>query len=156
MTETQYPVNAVSRVPLTEILRRVTRSIDFTKQRFEDPKNMYGYVTVDELWRKWLHAKSRDLSFWPLVDTIMAEGFDVPVMIVEEEDGWVMGNGHHRIVVALWACIDEIPVYFADSVNSWPSETDPRERRIDSYPSDLNELGRLADDRDAMHKLIWG
>lgn len=160
---TEYPIKKIVQVPLVEILKRVKGSVDFTYTPFDEDVETQPFVyrTLDQMWDKWLRRKSRDTSFWPLVDTLLAEGFKIPVQIeIDEFTGeWSMGDGHHRIAAAIMLVIDEIPVYFirGDDLHkleaydfTHPDGTTPESARAE-------EIGwrSFADECYRDHNLLW-
>lgn len=139
------------RVQVTEVLQRVTDSIDFRMG------TTYGPGTLDQMWDEWLRSKSRDMSFWQLVEAFETEGFSVPVCVAEREDGtWVMGNGHHRVAAAILTGLGEIEVIVspAEAADYFVGyETCPEtEWDEDPFP---NVPDLLWPQMDAWHQALW-
>lgn len=93
---------------VSDILKGVTASLDIHE--------------ID--WEAIIAAKISHDHFDELCDTIMREGFCVPItLMVNEEDEfgdvtYMLGNGHHRLCAAILLGLDRIPVVI--------SEDDPR------------------------------
>ena len=106
---TDYPLDRISYVPVTELLQRIAGSVDS--------------VEMDDI-ESWIETKC-DSSLARVLLYIEREGFRVPVCVMLQPDdddefgyepgSWVMGNGHHRLFAAILLGLDEIPVYFTDS-----------------------------------------
>lgn len=88
-------------MPVAEILREATGSLD-----------MGG---ID--WEEILANKVSHAHFDNLCDTLMREGFTMPIVLSDNNaanngygQGYTLGNGHHRLCAAILLGIDEIPV----------------------------------------------
>lgn len=98
-----------------------------------------------------LNDKASDGHFGDLIATILDHGFRVPVCFYPArrwstdmskiEDGWALGNGHHRMSAAILLCLDSIPVYFAREGEGYmvTSTTDTEELMWDSGDYTLGE-----------------
>lgn len=97
-------------MPVAHILQNVNRSLDV---------DMYGEFD----WFKVLANKVSHAHFDALTDTILGEGFTLPIVLVGNDvDGYCVGNGHHRLCVAILTGISAIPVIVDDEGDYWAFE----------------------------------
>jgi hypothetical protein len=86
---------------VTDLMKYVTYSIDV-----DDLVDVYD-------WQGLILNKAEDESLWALVDLIQENVFTTPICVARDADGWMLGNGHHRLVAAILLGLDEIPVIFS-------------------------------------------
>jgi hypothetical protein len=90
-------------VAISEILTKVKDTAD-------------GYYVGDGSyeWFRLIGSKMQDVQTPAIIRAIDDEGFNVPICIeVLEDDYWKLGNGHHRLAIAILLGFDEIPVDFS-------------------------------------------
>lgn len=63
-------------------------------------------------WGELIRYKNDD-SLADVVYTIQEKGFRVPICAYRYEDGWALGNGHHRVAASILLCLDQIPVFWS-------------------------------------------
>lgn len=86
-------------MPVDEILQYVTGSVDIC----------FNGREVD--WFEIFAAKVSHDHFDTLVDTLIEQGFTMPIVLGESHlGGYIVGNGHHRLCAAILLGFDEIPV----------------------------------------------
>lgn len=74
-----------------------------------------GYARSGEVdWESMIRSKAGDWSFPRLVKTVEERGFRVPICVYWCEDGWGLGNGHHRMTLAILTARNTVPVYWSD------------------------------------------
>jgi hypothetical protein len=121
-------MNAIVRAPLAKpgtiemvsvewIMKHLTYSSDF--QVWERSENLIRYIV----------ATKADYSLCALIDCVMEDGMNIPIALKLKpigpfvrlgrfaRPGWrwsglAIGNGHHRLVLAILLCLDEMPVYW--------------------------------------------
>jgi len=103
-------LNAVNDVPVSLLLKMLN---DFIDERCggEWPDQRDPVVALERLMKQ----KTRDMSFWFLLDAIEKDGFTVPICVNYrgiDENSIMLGNGGHRLSAAILLCLDTIPVYF--------------------------------------------
>lgn len=78
-----------------------------------DGFSQYGELDYEAM----LQDKCLDECFGRVVNSILTNGFRVPIVLVENYcgRGLTHGNGHHRMCAALLLGLDEIPVYWSES-----------------------------------------
>lgn len=102
--------STITMVSIPWILRNATASLDITA-RDEDGN-------LD--WFAILAGKVSHAHFDKLADDIMAEGFTLPIVLVENgDDRYTIGNGHHRLSAAILLGLDEIPVILEADGDYW-------------------------------------
>lgn len=105
---TRIVLDQINYVPVSLIMKKLSQSVDrhsFSEEEWDD-----------EVWPRLMRDKTGDTSFWRLCDTIPEEGFRVPICIqILPSGGWRIGNGHHRLMAAVFLCLDTIPVYVDSS-----------------------------------------
>lgn len=106
----------IKMVSVSEIMRNLTDSAD-----------NYSLSTVYG-WFWMLENKLSDSQTPSIIRAIEEFGFLDPICITKGFDGWRLGNGHHRLCIAIMLGIDEIPVDFS----SWYS------RGSTAHSSDLH------------------
>lgn len=97
----------IKMVAVTEILTRVASTAD-------------GYSVQDGAheWFRLMWNKLRDSQTPAIIRAIEEQGFTDPICIEEDYGNtWRLGNGHHRLAIAILLGLDEIPVDFS----SWMS-----------------------------------
>ncbi len=83
----------------------------------DDSVDTYGAFDIASL----MDEKLDDCGDW-FIDEILDKGIQDPICIQIRSDGWVMGNGHHRLSIAIAALIPLIPVLFAEKGGYMHSE----------------------------------
>jgi len=69
-----------------------------------------------------LYWKRKDDSYHELVESMSKHGVLSPIGIAEDEDGWMLANGHHRLAAMIDLGYKEIPVLLADTwFDAWDS-----------------------------------
>lgn len=96
---------AVVTVPVASLIHTLAGSCDV-------PFVHYGH---------WLHdlmiQKLQDENMGNLIDIILSEGLTIPLNVnYSDDDEFVMGNGNHRLILALLCGIEHIDVYVTDDV----------------------------------------
>jgi hypothetical protein len=114
--------DTVEFVSVEWIMKNVGKSVDAD---ISTPNNFFDMM----LYKSW------DACFAPLVHDIMDNGIMNPVCIVNRSDGFIFGNGHHRLVAAILLCMDTIPVYWSDEDYMCSEYTDSEPWEYD-YDSD--------------------
>jgi hypothetical protein len=100
--------------PIEYILKNVTQSADYAE--FDGSPSMWAYLIA---------SKSGDVHTPVLAQKILDEGFTTPICIYRGAyGGLAIGNGHHRLVCAIILGLDEIPVLFTNSDESYPVASD--------------------------------
>lgn len=115
----------IKMVAVAEILRRVT-----------DTADCYAVGRGPGEWLHMIASKMADSQTPAIIRAIEDNGFTDPICIEDDYDYnnnriWRLGNGHHRLAIAILLGLDEIPVDFS----SWYSRA-----------STTNQ-GRISDDR---------
>lgn len=100
-------------------------------------------------WLRMINDKTGDEQFATLIRLIETEGFTDPIGIMQYDDYWLLGNGHHRMVAAILLALDEIPVVFG---NTWPDSGNRYRRVQDSITSedrdDSNWINSMVSDAE--------
>lgn len=91
-------------VAVSEILKKVVASYD-----------QYPLHTV-EGWQQMIATKGGDAQIPSIIRAIEEYGFLDPICIevFDNTGSWCLGNGHHRLVVAILLGLDTIPVDFSE------------------------------------------
>jgi len=100
-------------VAVTEILSKLYDTTD-------------GYDVGDgpHEWFRLIASKTQDPQTPAIIRAIEDEGFNVPICIeIKSETYWKLGNGHHRLSLAILLGLDEIPVDFS----GWFTKASTRE-----------------------------
>lgn len=91
---------------VSELLGKIKNSVDL---------NSYG--ADGARWSAILQAKASATHFDAIVRTLIAEGMRMPVVMWSPngdrdgtEDGWTIGNGHHRLTACLLLGMEYVPV----------------------------------------------
>jgi hypothetical protein len=96
-----YPERARVDVPIPEILRNLVDSVD----GLGDGRSVN--------WDKWEYMKADEAFDADLDVSIVENGFEYPIgILILENGGWVQHNGHHRLLMAVWLCLETVPVIF--------------------------------------------
>lgn len=114
----------IREVAVSEILRRVVDSYD-----------NYPLHTV-EGWQEMIATKGGDRQIPSIIRAIQEHGFLDPICIEEfpTSGEWCLGNGHHRLVVAILLGLDSIPVDFS----SWYSNASTANLgNLNRFPEDI-------------------
>lgn len=130
----QMKIGHVEMVSVEWLMQNLMVSVDgFT---IED--DCYNNIGINYEWM--LREKTKDRSFPYLLATVEENGFRVPICVQPEL--MQLGNGHHRLSLAILTVIDEIPVYWSDSSDYMASHTtDTEELNGDAIPYfDIMEL----------------
>lgn len=101
-------------VKVETIMKNLNLSVDgFITHDHETGRTVVDFASLIE-------RKSQDWSFWALAFHLADGGeWTDPICITIKKyldgtpDGWELGNGHHRLAVAILLCLDEIPVHFS-------------------------------------------
>jgi hypothetical protein len=118
-------------VKVKEIIKNATESGDFGE--FD------GSVRS---WKMLLMHKLGDRQVPALIRAIQTEGFNVPIYLDRDDsDGWIIGNGHHRLSVAILLGMDEVPV----TENEYDSDLSRIRHKLDSLPEDDKGAQIIAD-----------
>jgi hypothetical protein len=115
---------------MTDILANVRYSSDID-----------GFDGSVKSWKTLLKVKLSDFWVPALIREIQAKGFKVPIHLDKYTPGsWDLGNGHHRLAVAILLGLDEVP-----TTENWD----------ESMMFDRDSVQRLAqsDDSDGADKL---
>jgi hypothetical protein len=100
--------------PIEKILKTITQSADFPE--FDGTPSMWAYLIA---------SKCGDAYTPVLAQKILDEGFTDPICIYRGHlGGLAIGNGHHRLVCAIILGIDEVPVLFTETDESYPDASD--------------------------------
>lgn len=93
-------------------------SVEWAMKNLVDSIDGYGDGRGGVNFGTMLAHKACDSHFGDLIETILRQGFRVPVCFYKSCYGdtqeWALGNGHHRMSAAILLCLDELPVYWAD------------------------------------------
>jgi hypothetical protein len=111
---TTYPERVRVDVPIPEILRNLVDSVD-------------GFGTGDDGapidWDYWERLKADEAFAQNLDVSILEHGILHPIGILLRTDGyWTQHNGHHRLLMAIWLCLDSVPVVFIPEDDIYLSE----------------------------------
>jgi len=93
-----------------------------------------------------IFEKLSDNQMGYIIDSLLTYGFVTPLNVFTENDGrtFIMGNGHHRLIAALFCGFEEIPVYAAQYIDWRRSESnDPRLNDVENQPSIIRDLFRI-------------
>jgi len=129
-------MNATVRAPLAKpgtvemvsvewIMKHLTYSSDF--RVWERSENLIRYIV----------ATKADYSLCALIDSVMEDGMNIPIALKLKAigpfsrlsrfappgsrwSGLAIGNGHHRLALAILLCLDEMPVYWVRSDQKLP------------------------------------
>lgn len=108
---TRKVLNTMSRelrlMTIPEVLRMANGSVDFPGM-------------VDGLnWGEIFSGKVSHSHFDAIVDTIQRDGFAMPIVLCDRQDGrgYVIGNGHHRLCAAILLGLWRIPVMVSEGPN---------------------------------------
>jgi ParB-like nuclease family protein len=118
--------SGVKMMSVAELLRKLKESAD-----------CYNLESTQG-WFYMLESKLADPQTPSIIRAIEEFGFLDPICITKEYAGWKLGNGHHRLAIAIMLGLDEIPVDFS----SWYS------RGSTAHSSNLKRIygdARLAD-----------
>ncbi len=111
-------------VSVTEILSKVTDTADY-----------YHVGRGPHEWFRLISNKMADPQTPAIIRAIETQGFTAPICIeVRGENNWHLGNGHHRMAIAILTGMDAVPVDFS-SWYSAASEADA-ESVEDDYRED--------------------
>lgn len=87
---------------VTDILANVRNSSDFDE-----------FDGSPDSWRMLLKSKLSDFWVPALIREIHDKGFNVPIYLDKTiKGGWDVGNGHHRLAVAILLGMDEVPTTY--------------------------------------------
>lgn len=116
----------IKMVSVTEIMRNLRDSAD--NYHFTDVRG----------WFWMMECKLADYQTPSIIRAIEEFGFLDPICITKEFDGWRLGNGHHRLAIAIMLGLDEIPVDFSDwySRSSTAHSSDLHRKHGDSALAD--------------------
>jgi hypothetical protein len=118
-------------VKVAEIVENATSSVDFGE--FD------GSVRS---WKTLLMYKLGDRQVPALIRAIQTEGFNVPIYLDRDDpDEWIIGNGHHRLSVAILLGMDEVPVTDIE----YDSDLSRTRNKLDSLPEDDKGAQIIAD-----------
>lgn len=97
-------------------------------------------------WKRLLKLKLSDEWVPALIRRIQTEGFNTPIRIGKYEPGnWYIGNGHHRLAVAIFLGFEEVPtthdVFESWGIGGW---TDRTAVQKDELPEDEQGAQKLA------------
>lgn len=93
-----------------------------------------------------IFEKLSDNQMGYIIDSLLTYGFVTPLNVFTENDGrtFIMGNGHHRLIAALFCGFEEIPVYAAPYIDWKRSESnDPRLNDTENQPSIIRDLFQM-------------
>lgn len=84
-------------------------------------------------WFEMLEEKLSHRQVPPIIRAIEEFGFLDPICVTKDDSGWELGNGHHRLSVAIMLGLDQIPVDFSDwhSDSSSAHHNDLKRKRYD-------------------------
>jgi hypothetical protein len=90
-----------------------TVSVPWILDHLTDAVDVPNY---DEYFIVRLVISKLDFALCQLIDCVLDQGLTVPIALCwdRKNDKLILGNGHHRFVLALLLCLDEIPVYWTD------------------------------------------
>lgn len=88
-------------VKVTEILQKVTSSDDF--RDFDGSPDSWFLLMVDKL-------EGRPSVPLLIREGVKPEDFDPLEILLNSDNSWRMGDGHHRLVTAILLGFDEVPV----------------------------------------------
>jgi hypothetical protein len=95
-------MRTIQMVPVADLVKALDSSVD-----------NWDCLSMNEVWEE----KTYDIV--PAFRrSIKRHGIKMPVCVRVLDGIWTMGNGHHRVVVAMELGID-IPVVFVDDIDSW-------------------------------------
>jgi hypothetical protein len=91
-------------------------------------------------------SKMQDSGVKSIHDSILRHGFNVPICVNRIPGGWQLGNGHHRMCLAILMCLDSILVLFDDNDEDYMHSdvTQSDEWHVD-YTNRWSELTRMID-----------
>jgi ParB-like nuclease family protein len=127
-------------VAVSEILSKVYSTAD-------------GYDVGDgpHEWFRLIGSKMQDRQTPAIIRAIQDNGFNVPICIeVYQDEYWKLGNGHHRLAIAILLGLDEIPVDFSGWYTK--ASTQESEKIEDSYNYGDSDLSRWISHTAAAHE----
>ncbi len=97
-------MTAIEMVPVATLLK----NISYTADRYRVGNSV-------QEWFRMLREKMDDWQTPAIIRAIETQGFTDPICITKiSENDWELGNGHHRLCVAILLGLDKIPVDFSD------------------------------------------
>jgi ParB-like nuclease family protein len=94
----------IEMVSVAELLKKITSTAD-------------GFFPGDDgsEWFRMMEYKGGEVQTPAIIRAIERYGFTDPICITAQSDNnWELGNGHHRLVIAILLGLDEIPVDFSE------------------------------------------
>jgi hypothetical protein len=120
--------HVVTNVSVEWILKNVATSIDLGSSCTQCGKGE-GYCdhnTPEVDWQCFIDSKvGWDISLGVGMYVEMAQefidhgGMDNPICLTWTGDHWMMGNGHHRLSLAILLCMESVPVVFSLTRNEY-------------------------------------
>ena len=105
------PLNTPIMVPLVDLINTLDGSVD--------ANGWDGEWWFDEI----ATEKAADDNMGDLLDSILEEGLFIPLNVVSNGDDLMMGNGHHRLILAALCGIETIGVYVSHRIDWRLSES---------------------------------
>lgn len=100
-------------VPLLDYLRAIDASVD---DFLDEGLHVIMESKLDDV----IFMIDGKLVMSDLVESIIENGFVMPVVCWVHKDQWKQGNGNHRLAIAIALCRETIPVLF--SPHHWMHE----------------------------------
>ena len=110
--ERSYWDGEVTNLPIASLVKALAGSCDFNEYH------------PDSWLREAFYYKMEDKEIGYLIDSILDDGLTLPLNILRREHGFVMGNGHHRLVAALLCGVERLDVVVTDNVDWYHSADD--------------------------------
>lgn len=89
-------------------------------------------------WREVIVQKLWSPNYDGLVGALAKDGFKMPICLYykHEPTRWQLGNGHHRMAIAILLCLEEVLVYWAEDGTYMHTDKTGKERK---YPKGAAE-----------------
>ena len=120
---------------VSDILKNVRNSAD------------YGPLNTHAQWHQYMYSALGERQTPAIIHEIQEKGFTDPILLYHDNpEFWTLGNGHHRLAIAILLGLDKIPV---SENGTWSSSTG-HEREIYHHPlMDYDEAQWIAN-------TMWG
>lgn len=116
-------------VPLADLIRELDGSIDAC---YWDGRDWFEQIAMD---------KAGDPSMGDLLNSILENGLTVPLNVISySDDTVIMGNGHHRLILAALCGIETIGVYRSEEGIDWSISSIGSESCFVCIPEDTSAV----------------
>jgi hypothetical protein len=131
--ETPKPAD-IKMVSVSDLLEKISFTAD-----------QYWVSDGPHEWFRMFRYKLADRQTPAIIRAIERDGFTDPICITvfENSGQWELGNGHHRLAIAILLGLDEIPVDFSGWYTP-SSTTNERQISSDFIEDDYSEAAWLA------------